>query len=295
MSDYLITGRKGTGKSLYAIGVIRSALENKKRVATNLNVRLEHICKPGNRQTIIRIPDRPTAEDMEALGRGQDGVVEADNGVIIIDECSTFLGARTWGDKERQPLLDWLVHSRKYGWDVYYIAQGVEQLDKMIRTTLVEYHISVKRTDKWPIPFVTSILKTLTGFELHLPAMSVGTVRYGVHADALVLWRDWYKSKALYPAYDTQQVFLDRNHHDAMGMHSMLSAWHYFGRYQPQSKSLSQHLQAIKTFLLYGPPKPSPTSIKHPLSLLLSRLPPDLALYHWHRLDRLGAFDVHDH
>jgi len=292
MSDYLITGRKGTGKSLYAIGVIRSALEKQKRVATNLNVRLEHICKPSSRQTIIRIPDRPTAEDMEALGRGQPGVVESDNGVIVIDECSTFLGARTWGDKERQPLLDWLVHSRKYGWDVYYIAQGVEQLDKMIRTTLVEYHVSVKRTDKWPIPFVTSFVKTLTGVELHLPSMSVGTVRYGVHPDSLVLWRDWYRSKALYPAYDTQQVFLDRSHPEAVGMCSMLSAWHVHGRHQQQPKSLAQQLQAFKTLILDGPPRPrsEPVSQKHRLALLLSKLPPDQAVRHWRRLDALGAF-----
>ncbi|MGB4448676.1 MAG: zonular occludens toxin domain-containing protein, partial [Cloacibacterium sp.] len=212
MSDYLVTGRKGTGKSLYCIGVIREALRNNKRVATNLNVHLDELCSPSSKKTITRIPDRPTAQDMEALGRGQDGVIEANNGVIVIDECSTFLGARTWGDKERQPLLDWLIHSRKYGWDIYYIAQGVEQLDKMVRTTLVEYHISVKRTDKWPIPFITPIFRML-GFHVHLPSMSVGTVRYGVGHDALVLRRDWYRSKSLYKAYDTQQVFLDRTHH----------------------------------------------------------------------------------
>lgn len=230
MADYLIDGKKGAGKSLFAIGLIRDALRARKRVVTNLDVKLEHLLPAHSRAVLIRIPDRPTVEDMLAIGRGQDGVVEDDNGIIVLDECSAFFNSRTWGDKERQPLLDWFIHSRKYGWDSYFIAQGQEQLDKQLRSTQIEYHISVKRTDKWPIPFITPLSRAL-GIPIRFPRMHVGIVRHGMDRDSLLIERRWYRGNELYPAYFTQQVFLDRGHPDAVGLYSFLSPWHLKGRH----------------------------------------------------------------
>lgn len=230
MADYAVTGKKGTGKSLFCIGVIRDALRQGKRVATNLDVHLEHLLAPGNKATYTRIPDRPTVEDFEALGRGQPGVNEDDNGLIILDETSTFFGARQFGDKARQPMLDWLVHSRKYGWDVYYIMQGLAQVDKVIRDTQIEYHVTVKRTDKWPIPIITPLGRAI-GFNIRFPKLHFGLIKYGTDLNALLIERKWYRGRDLYPAYDTQQVFLDRDHPQAVGLHSRLSAYHVKGRY----------------------------------------------------------------
>lgn len=230
MTDYAITGKKGVGKSLFAVGVIRDALKAKKRVATNLNVHLHKLLSPHNRQTYYRLPDRPVVADLEALGRGQEGVVEDENGIIVLDETSTFFNSRSFGDKTRQPLLDWLVHSRKYGWDVYYICQGLPQIDKQIRETMIEYHIIVKRTDKWPIPVLTS-LGRLVGLNIRFPKMHIGIIKQGVDRDSLLVDRRWYRGTELYPAYDTQQIFLDRDHPKADGLHSKLSSWHLSGRY----------------------------------------------------------------
>jgi hypothetical protein len=230
MADYAITGKKGAGKTLFAVGLIRDTLAARKRVATNLDVYPENFGRPNCKGTITRIPDRPTVDDFIALGRGQEGVVEDDNGIIVLDETSTFFNTRSWGDKSRQPMLDWLVHSRKYGWDVYYIMQGLGQVDKQVRDTQVEYHIAVKRTDKWPIPLVTPLTKAL-GFPIRFPKMHVGIIRHGVQHDALLIGREWYRGKDLYNAYDTQQVFLDRDHPNAVGLHTVLSAHHLKGRY----------------------------------------------------------------
>lgn len=230
MADYAITGKKGAGKSLFAIGVIADAIRSGKRVATNLDVRLEHLLPATSKASIIRLPDRPTAADMQALGRGQPGVVEEDNGIIVLDETSTFFNSRNFTDKNRQPLLDWLVHSRKYGWDVYYICQGLAQIDKQIRETQIEYHIRVTRTDKWPVPFITPMLKMI-GINLRLPKMHIGTIKHGVERDSMVVDRKIYMAKDLFPAYDTQQVFLDRDHSLACGLHSVLSPWHLKGRH----------------------------------------------------------------
>lgn len=231
MTDYAVTGKKGAGKGLFCAGVIRDALREGRRVATNMDIFLEHMLPPHNRRTLFRLPDSPTVADFEAIGIGNELIDESKNGIIVLDESSKFFNSRTWGDKERQPLLDWLIHSRKLGWDVYYQMQGLEQVDKQLRTTQVEYHIAVKRTDKWPIPFITPIFKTLLGWDIRFPRFHVGIVRHGCDQHALLVDRKWYKGDQLYQSYDTRQVFLDRSHPKAVGLHSVLSPWHVKGRY----------------------------------------------------------------
>lgn len=230
MADYAVTGKKGSGKTLFACGLVRDALRIGRRVATNIDIRPEAFGRPHCKSVFFRLPDRPCVDDFEAIGRGQEGVTEDENGIIVLDETSTFFNTRAYGDKSRQPMLDWLVHSRKYGWDVYYLCQGLGQIDKQLRESMIEYHITVKRTDKWPIPFITPLSEAL-GFRIGFPRMHVGIIRHGVQHDALLVGRKWYRGKDLYSAYDTQQVFLDRDHPKACGLHSVLSAMHVKGRH----------------------------------------------------------------
>ena len=234
MSDYLITGKKGNGKSIFAVGAIRDALAAGKKVATNLDIHLEQFGNPYSTKSLLRVPDCPSRSDLDAIGRGQAGVVEDDNGILVLDEVSKFLNSRTWGDKGRNDVLDWLVHSRKLGWDVYMIAQGPEQIDKQLRTSLLEYWVTVKRTDKWPIPLVTPLFKFLTGKRVGMPKMHIGTIRHGFDRDALVVDRKFYKGAPLYPCYDTQQTFLSPDNPAACGLHTVLSPWHTTGRYLPE-------------------------------------------------------------
>lgn len=233
MSDYAIVGRKGTGKSLTAIGIIRDALIKNKRVATNLNVHLDKLMHHSSKKIVTRIPDHPSLSDFEAIGRGQEGVVEDYNGIIILDEVSHFMNSRQWGDKERLKLLEWLTQSRKMGWDVYYLTQGLRQLDVQVRETQLEYVVYVKRTDKWPIPFITPITRMLFGDDhaIRFPKMRLATTKHGIERDALVVSHKLYKAADLFPAYDTQQLFLDRDHPQSCGVHTQLSAWHLKGRY----------------------------------------------------------------
>lgn len=289
MADYLITGKKGNGKSIFAVGVIRDALAAGKRVATNLDIRIEKFGNPHSRKTLIRLPDCPVIDDLESLGRGQDGVVEEENGVIVLDEVSKFLNSRQWGDKARGPVLDWLVHSRKLGWDVYMIAQGQGQLDKQLRESLLEYWVTVRRIDKWPIPIITPLVRTLTGFDVRMPRYHFGTIRHGFDRDALVIERRWYKGKDLWPCYDTQQLFLEREHPKSVGLHTVLSPWHTTGRYLPAKKSFRERLVDLWDGPAINPlPKP-PAKPKRPLVELLMALPPEDRERHWRRFNDLGA------
>lgn len=273
MPDFLVTGKKGNGKSLVCVGRIRDALLQGRPVATNLDIRVEHLLPHRLRNVrLYRLPDKPTRADLDALGHGnpdqQDGIYDEDrNGLIVLDELATWLNARTFGDRDRQPMLDWLVHSRKLGWDTYLIAQGPNQIDKQIREALVDYHVPCKRLDRMRVPFIG----------LRLPKIHVAFVKYGVTPDAPISEKWWYRGRDLYRAYDTRQRFLSDYPH---GLFSYLPPWHLVGW-----RSIPRWWEFWK------PRRRVPLIRKHPLAIKLSKLPFDDRVKHWRRFNDLGAFE----
>lgn len=233
MGFYLVGGKLGSGKSLVCVGIIRDALRAGKKVATNLDLYLDKMLPRESRLAVLRMPDKPTIDDLQAIGRGQPGIDEPQNGLLVLDECASWLNARTWGDKDRQPVLDWMLHSRKLGWDVYLITQHMDQLDKQLRVSLIEFSVRCMRLDRIPIPFLSSIVKVLTMglWKPKAPKVHMGVVRYGTERESIVTDRWMYRGHDLYPAYDTTQVF---KADDSAGLHSMLSSWHLRGRYDPR-------------------------------------------------------------
>jgi len=229
MSDYIIHGKKGNGKSLVVVGRIRDALMAGKSVATNLNLNLEKLL-PQTFKTVrcFRIPDRPTIEDLQAIGFGSDQVDESTYGLVVLDECATMMNARTFNDRGRKEMLDWFVHSRKLGWDTYFICQNPIQIDKQVRESLADLSVSCKRMDKLRIPFLGSLSKNLIGYEIRPPKVHVATVRYGTGHDAMISDRWVYTGTDLYDGYDTRQVFKDDYEH---GIFSYLSPWHCSAKY----------------------------------------------------------------
>lgn len=299
MTDFAVTGKKRSGKGLFCAGLIRDALRDGRRVATNMDICLGAMFLPWHKGTLIRLPDTPTVDDMEALGWGYgqpgDAIDEEKNGLIVLDECSKFFNSRQWGDKTRQPLLDWLIHSGKLRWHVYYQMQGLEQVDKQLRSTQIEYHISVKRTDRWPIPGITPLCG-MFGLDVRFPKMHMGLIKHGCDRDSLIVDRKWYRAKDLYASYDTEQKFLDRDHPMACGLHTVLSNWHTEGRYLP--KPPSKPLLFLYGLIGYDyvaklrakrneAPRLKP---KHHLAVKLAKLPEAERLKHWRRFEALGAF-----
>lgn len=297
MSDYLITGKKGNGKSIFAVGVIIDALLAGKKVATNLDLHL-HKRNPYWKLwagQLTRLPDVIDISDLAAIGRGQAGVVEDDNGVILLDETSKILNSRDWQNKGRNDVLDWLVHSRKLGWDVYMIAQGVTQLDKMLRTSLLEYHVQVIRTDKWKIPMIGNLGKLIIGKPFTFPKLHIGVIRQGFHQGAVVVDRKYYRGIHYYDLYDTQQLFLERDHPQASGLYSVLDPWTTHGRHLPARPRSVWHRVQLATVSFVNcdfprpalAPKPKP---KHPLVERIMRLPPDRRAEFFRRFEQCGAF-----
>lgn len=227
MTDYILTGHKGAGKSLIATGMAQKYLRAGRRVASNITLNPEKLVKASNRQTVFKLPGYPRAEDLELLGRGYEGPYdESKFGLCILDEAGSWLNAHDWKDAGRRDLFRWLTHARKLGWDVVMIIQDWESLDGQTRRSITEIYTSCSRLDRLKI------------FGIGLPKLHVATHRYK-GPNGLKVGRDVYWGTDLYAGYDTTEyVRKDENYTengviDARGSYTLLSAWHTRGRYLP--------------------------------------------------------------
>lgn len=281
MAVYAITGKLGSGKSLVSVGRILDYLAKGRPVATNLDLYLENYFGKCSRITHMRLPDVPTVEDLNRIGKGNDSLDESKNGLLVLDECGVFFNSRDWADKGRQSVISWLLHSRKLGWDVILIIQDIQLLDKQIRTALLEHVGICKRTDRLSIPFIGGILKRV-GLPYRPPRVHLCSVKYGSDIHALVVDRWFYRGLLIQGAYDTRQVFSSNYPH---GLHSVLSPYHRIGRYLPP-----RWFQLVAMWFRGEVYRPPVTTQKHPLVQRVMRLPPEQRMEFIRRFEASGSF-----
>lgn len=235
MPVYFVTGKLGSGKSLACIDKIRTYLNQGRRVATNLDVRLEHLINPWAKNSVVyRLPDRPSLRDLESIGLGYDGPMRSDdfNGALVLDECALWFNARSWSDKDRQPIIDFLVHIRKRRWDVFFLVQDISVVDKQARDSFSEHVVYCRRTDRYNVPFLGPIFRFAWGDKLPMPRMHIGIVKYGDTHTSPIVDRWFYRGEDLYSAYDSEQKFKPFNPlDDSVALHSVLPPYYTYGRY----------------------------------------------------------------
>lgn len=286
MAVYLIAGRLGSGKSLSAVGRIRDALRAGKRVATNLNLNLAELGLGARRVDCVRLPDKPTGQELRALGQGNESYDESKNGLLVLDELASWLNARSWGDKHRQGVLDFFIHSRKLGWDVYLIAQSLGQLDKQLRDALVEYHVVCRRMDRLNIPILAGLVRGLSFGKLsgRLPRVHVGFVRYGTDRDSILVERWVYRGVELFKGYDTRQRFMDRELADMVSTGPVPDYEHVVAAYSYWLPSWSAVSSSARK-----PARQVPAELRRALDLV-ARLPAEERWRHARRLVGAGPF-----
>ena len=248
MAVYFVTGKLGAGKSLAAVGRIREYLQQGRRVATNLDLYPEKMLKAGARRVdITRLPDKPRVEHLDALGpgdpeaAGEDEYSEERFGLLVLDELGSWFNSRSWNDKGRADVIEWFLHARKRGWDVLFLVQDLDAVDKQLRGSLCEHLVICRRLDRLPIPLVGALAKVV-GLRVTLPRVHVGTVYYGDSAAGFKVDRWWYRGRDLYSAYRTKQVFtggqelLAGRMVDMRASYSLLTPWHLVGRYERRAR-----------------------------------------------------------
>jgi len=238
MAIYIITGKLGGGKTLAAVSKINDAIGRGHRVATNLDLDLVELpaCTRSSKSCrVVRVPDRPSVDDIGAIGFGIEGVNsladarrsydESKFGLLVLDECGTWLNSREWQAEGRRELINYLLHIRKYLWHVYFIIQDVSALDKQARKALAEHVVYCRRMDRIAVPIIGTVVGWFWGDRLKLPQMHLAIVKYGDQPQSMTVDKWWYKGSDLFRAYDTTQVFMDDYEH---GVYSLLPPWYKY-------------------------------------------------------------------
>lgn len=278
----MLYGQPGTGKSTLATGIALDYMREGRRVVANYPIdpapastqpkgSLAHACCEV-------IPSRPAYDIIESLGigwRDPNNVGREDLcGLLVIDESGPWLDSRKWNDKDRAKIIDWLLQSRKRGWDVLLIAQAPALVDKQVREAVVEAYARCRRTDRMKVPVLG----------VSLPRMHVAVSRYGLDQNAPVLQRWWYRGAVEHRCYQSYAVFDAENDCDHWVVPPpILTKW---ADYEPWFAPLKDWFD-----VRWNPPKPKRhPKPKHRLIALLQNLPEAERLRHWHRLESLDAF-----
>lgn len=191
----VVTGRLGSGKSLFVASLIEEAATKGKRIVANFDLNFDAYSFSYPLDCTV-IPTRPNSDILKSVGMGSDK--ESDPGLMIIDEGALVLNSRTWNDKEREKVIAWFAMSRKLNWDVYVIIQHVSALDKQIREMFCEIYINCMRLDRLKVPIIG----------IGLPRVHLAVGRYGSLPTAPITQRWIYRgNKKLYSLYNTSHIF----------------------------------------------------------------------------------------
>lgn len=245
MAVYIVTGKLGNGKTLVSVGRIRDKLLSGCIVATNLDLDLAAMCGAQSRNCrVIRVPDKPNAEDLHAIGNGNPTYDESRNGLLVLDECGTWFNSRNWQDKTRKGVNDWFLHARKLGWDVMLIVQDIALVDSQARDAIAEHTVFCRRLDNLHIPIIGTIVKALSGQRLRLPRVHIGKVIYGTSPSDPLSDRWVYRGTSFFKMYDTKQTFLVDYPHS---VYTVLPPWYTIGRYQ-RPRNLEFYMRLTKIY-----------------------------------------------
>lgn len=282
MAIYSVEGKLGTGKTKFCVWRAQGALRDGLRVASNIDLELDQLVPELPKAHYTRIPDKPTAPDLEDIGHGNpDSYDEEKNGLLILDELGSWLNSRSFQDKTRMPVIDWLIHARKKGWHVFFIVQDASMIDAQVRNALIEYSCRCRRLDKVKIPFFGDILGMFHKRLAYMPRIHMVAARIGEGPQEIVAERWNFKGDDLHSAYDTRQVFTAQGDYRTREVLSPL----YFDTPTVKPSIFSRLLAFFFKPLNVSKLRKDP----HPLVAKVMQLPPDERIKHIKRLTSLGA------
>lgn len=150
---YLYSGTPGSGKSLHQAKDIywwlRSGLPllanfdiDTNKIKTNKDIEFYYIDNQILRPELLIKYSKIYFRDHKF----KEGAIR-----LYIDECQLLFNAREWNKKGRAEWISFFTQHRKYGYDIYLVAQFDRMIDRQVRS-LIEYeyiHRKVKNFGKW--------------------------------------------------------------------------------------------------------------------------------------------------
>ncbi|VTR18996.1 Zonular occludens toxin (Zot) [Escherichia coli] len=215
----VITGNLGQGKGIMAAYLASLYYRRGLRVAANYPLNTDFMSS-GSDNPVTVIPAMPRIEDLELLGRGCPENEKTRFGALFLDECATWLNTRGFARKDRLPLIDWLIHSRKLGWDVYLIAQHEDMIDSQIIKAMGAKIIRCRRLDELRVPVITPLMELFRPGKTGIASGKRGIIPHYVtastflydgttHAARRPVDKVVIKAADYYNVYDTNFIFSD--------------------------------------------------------------------------------------
>ncbi len=251
MSVFIVTGKLGSGKTLVAVGLIRDALIEGRKVATNVDLWLDEMLGWQNKKAeVYRLPDQLSAKSFQDIGGGNDHIEvvrgrniydEKKNGLIVLDEGGLSMNSRDYREEGRKEFIKWCIHSRKRGWDIAIIVQHFDTLDKQIRDMFGEMVVYCMRFDRLRLPFIGGLLQAV-GLGGNMAQVHMAVCKYGSKSDSPVAWRKTFRGRDLWFSYDTRQQYFPS---DGEAVYQLLPPYYTKGRYKDKKEAYQTLLREI--------------------------------------------------
>lgn len=158
---YIVNGRPGSGKSLTVAEYIYKAIRRGKTVVANFDINMDYFSKcrhPEKLGQFINVTNEdlminayknidPRRQEYSYLNgfmglslqffkRNKKNQIIEKQALIVLDECADLFNCRTYNARDRLSWCQFFRQHRKYGYDVYLVAQNEGDIDKQIRELL---------------------------------------------------------------------------------------------------------------------------------------------------------------
>lgn len=197
---YLYSGTPGSGKSLHQASDIYWWLHNGKPCITNFDIDTTKIKTKNLGELIVVDNQHLTPELLIVYSQLYFKTHKYKEGAIrlYIDECQLLFNAREWNITGRKEWLSFFTQHRKYGYDVYLVAQFDRMVDRQIRS-LIEYEVIHRKVSNFGK--MGKLISICSGGNLFVAVKVWYPLKEGVG-------REFFKAnKRYYQLYDTYNTF----------------------------------------------------------------------------------------
>lgn len=220
MAIYVTQGELGAGKGIFAAYIMSLYYNDgdlSVRCASNYPFYTEYLGINSSKPITV-LPCNVRSEDLYSLGKGSPDSYKDRFGVLILDECASFLNSRDFRNSDRLRVLNWLTHARKWHWDVFLLVQHPDMLDSQVREALIENLVILNRLDHIRIPFISSLMEFARPKEFGINKSKKSIFPHFVQAKFYYKKKGQhdkpfnsltFRAKDFYPCYDTDYKFTD--------------------------------------------------------------------------------------
>lgn len=222
---YLYSGTPGSGKSLHQAENIYWRLRRNKPVVANYQINLSKI--RGYKDSFYYLDNTELtpqvlmkiSRKLFPHGRPREGSIQ-----LYIDEAQLLFNAREWNAAGRRDWLTFFTEHRKYGYDIFLIAQFDRMLDRQIRG-VIEYEVKHRKVTNFGSLGI--LLKLLSFGDLFVSVTLWYSMKERINAHFFRFHRRYAR------LYDTYKVF-DRSDQQQTPAHQQQPVLSDRGGYRPK-------------------------------------------------------------